>query len=526
MFKSLEVGRQIKGSEFDELAPDLQLQLLTAQRDLAGRDYPLIIVIAGLEGAGKGALIHRLNEWMDPRGIDTNTFWEHSDEQESHPYFWRFWRKLPPRGETGIFLGSWYSRPALGAMDKSISDEDFERRCRDILAFERALVDDGALIVKLWLHVTKDTREAQLQGKAPGKQQNPRVTDQPYDLRGGYKEGLKVAERMILATDTSDCPWNLIEAEDRHYRDITAGQIILGALQARAQADDNSNEQPAVTTTPTDTVGATVLSGVDLSQRLEREQYKQDLADYQARLQDLAWDAYRANRSMIAVFEGWDAAGKGSAIRRVTRAVDPRLFHLVQFAAPTDEEKAHHYLWRFWRQLERDGRATIFDRSWYGRVLVERVEGFASEEQWRRAYSEINQFESELVAHGSILSKFWLHISKDEQLARFKAREETPRKQHKITPEDWRNREKWDAYEQAVDDMVMHTSTSHAPWTLISGNDKLFARIQILKTCCDALESALGQDNNGNSGEEKEKDKEKDKAKTKPKKRSKKQDKK
>jgi len=261
-------------------------------------------------------------------------------------------------------------------------------------------------------------------------------------------------------------------------------------LQRRRDADNVAPTEAAEMEAPP-TSQQTLLGQVDLDLALERDAYKSKLSKYQLRLQDLIWKAYGQRRSLVAVFEGWDAAGKGSAIRRVTRAMDPRLFHLVQFAAPTDEEKARHYLWRFWRQLERDGRTTIFDRSWYGRVLVERVEGFAGENEWRRAYAEINQFEAELVNHGSIVTKFWLHISPEEQLARFRERETSPHKQHKITEEDWRNRDKWDLYEHAVDDMITRTSTTRAPWNIIAANDKRYARIQILKSICAQLESAL-----------------------------------
>lgn len=235
----------------------------------------------------------------------------------------------------------------------------------------------------------------------------------------------------------------------------------------------------------------TILDTVDGAATLEADDYKKELKKYQAKLKELAWEARKHDIACVAVFEGWDAAGKGSAIRRVTQAVDPRLFHLVQFASPTDEERAHHYLWRFWRQLDRDGKFTFFDRSWYGRVLVERVEGFARSDEWQRAYPEINRFEEQMAGHGSVVLKFWIHIDKDEQLARFKAREVTPHKAHKITDEDWRNREKWHEYELAVHDLVTHTSTAYAPWTLVAGNDKRYARIQILKTFCDRLEDAL-----------------------------------
>jgi polyphosphate:AMP phosphotransferase len=492
MFETLEVGKQIKSSEFNKLALPLRKKLLEAQFELARQNFPLIIVIAGLDGSGKGALVHRLNEWMDPRGIETNTFWEHSDEEESRPYFWRFWRRLPARGQIGIFLGSWYTHPAQERIDESINDKEFSRYCKEIEIFEHMLSNDGALVVKLWLHVTRETQQQQLEGTAPGKKQNPRVTDQPYELRGKYKQALQVSEQLILETDSSHSPWHLIEAEDRHYRDLSCGEIILNTLldgiaRNGSRSDDSTQETAA-------TVSAaqpTVLDSVDLQLTLEREEYKEQLAKYQAKLQDMAWDAYRRKRSVIAVFEGWDAAGKGSAIRRVTQAIDPRLYRLVQFSVPTDEENAHHYLWRFWRQLERDGRCTFFDRSWYGRVLVERVEQFAAREEWQRAYGEINQFEQQLTDHGSILLKFWIHISKDEQLKRFKAREEEPHKQHKITEDDWRNRDRWQDYELAVDQMVSRTSTRHAPWTLVSGNSKPYARIQILKTFCKTMKQAL-----------------------------------
>jgi polyphosphate kinase 2 (PPK2 family) len=234
-----------------------------------------------------------------------------------------------------------------------------------------------------------------------------------------------------------------------------------------------------------------VLSTLDGSLRLEKLEYRKLLATYQGQLNLLQRRAREQKVSTILVFEGWDAAGKGGAIRRINAVLDSRAVEVISIAAPSDEERAHPYLWRFWHRLPRAGRITIFDRSWYGRVLVERVEGLATEKQWRRAYAEINRFEQQLVDHGTVLLKFWMHISKQEQLRRFREREQTPWKRWKLTDDDWRNRERRDDYEIAVHDAVERTSTRHAPWILVEGNDKLYARIKVLRSICEALEKRL-----------------------------------
>lgn len=504
MFEALETGKALSKNEFKRLRDELRPALLSQQFAFRDLGYPVIIILGGLDGSGKGSVSHRINEWMDPRLIDTHAFWLHSDEEESRPRFWRFWRAMPPRGSTGVFLGAWYQEPAYQAMAQEISEEDFVSRLRDIEAFERMLCADGTLIVKIWLHVTRETQRRQLAEEMPQKARNPRV---PADAEAWWKRypaALEVSEEMLRLTDSSHSPWHRLEADDHNYRDVAAADVILRAMQAhdrrRAQRGgkprgtvSDGTDSAATTGLDADTSLPTILDGVDLGQTLGKRDYKKKLEALQSKLQDHAWRAHRESRSLVAVFEGWDAAGKGSAIRRVTAAIDPRLYKLFQVAAPSDEESAQHYLWRFWRRLQRDGCATLFDRSWYGRVLVERVEGFASEAEWQRAYSEINQFEAQLAEHGCIVAKFWLHISPEEQLRRFREREETPHKKHKITEDDWRNRERWDDYAVAVEDMVARTSTVHAPWTLVSGEDKRFARVQILSTLCDRFKDALGK---------------------------------
>ncbi len=486
MLSEIEPARKIDRDEYKEAERELRWQLLQAQFALQRKGRALLLVISGIEGAGKGSLVQRLGEWLDPRGIRTNTYWLHSDEEESRPYFWRFWRRMPPRGEIAVFLGSWYSGVLQGSIDRP-HEERLQAAAGRINFFEDMLNADGAFVVKLWLQLDKEEQVRQLEERA-GKQQNPRVTDRPYEIHGHYDRHVEVASQLLRATSTECAPWHVIDASRRRHRELQAGRILLAAMQAELGHSANT-PQPVAFTPATDTAR---LDAVDLTQKLGRGKYKRELRDLQSRLQDLAWEAYREERSVVAVFEGWDAAGKGSAIRRVTHAIDPRLYHLVRIAAPTDEEQRHHYLWRFWRQIERDGRGTLFDRSWYGRVLVERVEGFATEQEWQRAYDEINEFEAQLVEHGSIVLKFWLHISPREQLARFRAREEELHKRHKITEEDWRNRDKWPQYALAVEDMLEHTDTPHAPWTLVAADDKPWARTFILRRFCEAFEAALG----------------------------------
>jgi len=491
MFETLELGRKVKKEDFEKAELSLRQELLRLQFELSDKPYPVIVIVSGVEGAGKGAVVHRLNEWMDPRLIETAAFWDHSDEEEERPYYWRFWRAMPARGRSAIFFGSWYTRPiiehALGGLDEAAFDAEMRR----INAFERLLTDDGALIVKLWFHLSEKAATNGLERDVEQRIKNLDSLDESKNFIEHYQDFLGISERAIRQTDTGFSPWHLIEAEDDNYRDLTAGETLKLRLQAHMVRE---TEPPA----PKQIVNAnllpdqpTILDTVPMDLALEPREYKRQLKYCQDRLRDLTWQARKAKLSCVAVFEGWDASGKGSALRRVTQAIDPRLFHLVQFAQPTDEERAHHFLWRFWRQIARDGKSTLFDRSWYGRVLVERVEGFARTDEWQRAYAEINRFEENLADHGSVVLKFWLHISGEEQLARFKSREQIPHKQHKITEEDWRNRDKWRDYELAVHDMVTHTSTARAPWTLVAGNDKRYARIEILKTFCERLEAGL-----------------------------------
>jgi len=490
MFEAAELGRKISREEFEKIEPVLHTSLLEVQRQLLKTRMPVIIIVSGVEGAGKGEVVNLLNKWLDTRGVTTTAFWDESDEERERPPYWRFWRRLPPRGTIGIMFGSWYTRPIIDFVFRKIDAADYEKQLHRISTFENTLTVDGTVIIKYWFHMSEKAQRKQLEKENKDKRYTPLLKK----FSKQYKKFAHASEQAIRVTDQGLSPWHIVEATDRRYRDITVGKILLDTLQARLNEYNDSKiispaEQPARINAKSN--GLTVLDAVDINKTVTDKAYSKQLNKYQQAFYKLTWQARQKKRSSIAMFEGWDAAGKGGGIRRLTAAMDARLYKSISVAAPTDEERAQHYLWRFWRHLPRAGYVTIYDRSWYGRVLVERVEKFAHEHEWQRAYQEINDFEEQLNEHGIIISKFWLHITKDEQLRRFKEREKTPWKVHKITEEDWRNREKWEAYEQAINDMVVHTSTEYAPWILVPGNDKRVARLEILKSVCERLEMAL-----------------------------------
>jgi polyphosphate:AMP phosphotransferase len=494
MFETAELGQKISKEEFKAREPVLREQLLEAQALLREANFPVVLVFAGVDGAGKGETANLLSEWMDPRGIETHAFSDPSDEERERPEYWRYWRALPQKGRIGVYLKSWYSPPLLGRVYRDISGSEFDDQLDRIAAFERTLADDGALILKFWMHLGQQAQKKRLKKLESDEDTRWRVTKRDWRHWGMYDKFMEAAERIITRTSVGHARWTIVEGADPAFRSLRVGEILLRALrthlaetqQEAVAGDAVPPEEPPVT------LPNTVLDRLDLTQTLPKEQYRSELTRLQGRLNLLHREARDRGISTVLVFEGWDAAGKGGAIRRITPALDARDVKIISIAKPTDEEYAHHYLWRFWRHLSRAGKVTIFDRSWYGRVLVERVEGFAKEHEWRRAYAEIRDFEQQLVDHGTVLRKFWVHITPEEQEERFRAREQTPYKRWKLTEEDWRNREKWADYELAVNAMFERTSTRFAPWVLVEGNDKRYARIKVLKEVCAALEEALG----------------------------------
>jgi polyphosphate:AMP phosphotransferase len=490
MFEAAEVGHEVGKKEFEKAVLPLRTRLLKAQLALREAKFPVIVIVSGVETAGKSEVVNRLTEWLDTRGVQTVAFWDESDEERERPPHWRFWRRLPGRGTIGILFGSWYTRPIVQRVLRDTGRKAYEAALNRVARLENMLADDGAVLVKLWFHISRKEQSRRLERLR--REHDRKLTPYEKDYAKLYRRFARVSEIAIRATDQGYAPWHIVDAQDHRYRDLMAGRILLDAMErGLARKRGAALKEPRATHVEDAGRHASVLTTLDLRAKLAPARYEQQMEKFQARLSRLAWKLYNRKRSTVILFEGSDAAGKGGAIRRVVKALDARLLRVMPIAAPTDEERAHHYLWRFWRHLPRAGYFTIYDRSWYGRVLVERVEGFARPDEWGRAYEEITDFEEQLTEHGITLCKFWLQITPREQLRRFKEREVIAYKQHKITAEDWRNRGKWDAYEAAVDEMVARTSTEGAPWTLVAANDKRHARVEVLKTLCGRIEETL-----------------------------------
>jgi polyphosphate:AMP phosphotransferase len=495
MFESAELGHAIDEETYNREVPILREALLEAQYELKqqGR-FPVIILINGVEGAGKGETVKLLNEWMDPRLIQVSTFDRQTDEELARPPAWRFWRQLPPKGRIGIFFGNWYSQMLQGRVHRRIKTAVLDQAIDGALSLEQMLCDEGALIFKFWFHLSKKQMKTRLKTLRDDPLHSWRISPLDWQQSETYDRFVRFGERVLRRSSRDFAPWYVVEGADEHYRSLMVGRILLDGLQAALKVKKRRPPQPHVAPLAASLDNLALLNSLDMSQSLDKDDYQEQLAAEQARLAGLMRDKRMRRHALVAVFEGNDAAGKGGAIRRVAAALDPRQYRIVPVAAPTEEERAQPYLWRFWRHIPARGNFTVFDRSWYGRVLVERVEGFCEPSDWLRAYSEINDFEEQLSDAGVVLVKFWLAIDQDTQFQRFKEREQIAFKRFKITEEDWRNRDKWQDYCDAVGDMVDRTSTAIAPWTLVEANDKRFARVKVLRTINEALEKAFAKD--------------------------------
>lgn len=494
MLNTLDLDRSLDKETYQAELDVLMRRLRSLQTDCRQAHLPVVIVLEGWAAAGKGEIVQKTIRHMDPRGFVVHPILPPTAEEARYPQMWRFWRSLPDYGTIAVFYHSWYVHLLEDRLFKRIDPRDVPQLVRHINSFERQLVDDGAAIAKFFIHLSRQELKGRLKAYAKDPLQSWRVRPEDWAQAKAYKTYRDIAEDTVIQTSTGPAPWMLIEGDCKRWARVQVLSQIVATLTAALDRRHSQVAPPVMAPQKALHPGEPdLLAEVDLDRALPREAYKQRLGEQQIRLRELQRSLFKHKIPVLAIFEGWDAAGKGGAIKRLTDVLDPRSYVVHPFAAPTDEEKAHHYLWRFWRRLPAAGSIGIFDRSWYGRVLVERIEGFATEVEWRRAYQEINEFEGQLVASGMVLLKFWLHISPEEQLRRFEERETNPFKHHKLTEEDWRNREQWPLYDVAVNQAIQRTHTPAAPWTIIAANDKLYARVKTIEATTRAIEDALNR---------------------------------
>lgn len=491
MLEKIDLSKTMDKKEYKKRMEVLEPKLARLQRELKSCNVPVMIVFEGFGGAGKGTQINHLIEPMDPRGFTVYSTQAETQEEQYHPFLWRFWNKTPEKGRIAIFDRSWYGKLLVERYEKKTHKKDIPGVLEDIENFEKQLTDDGTLLIKFFLAISEKEQGKRFDKLLSKEETSWRVSKADKDRNKHYEEYARMADEMLTRTDTEYAPWTIIEAHDERYAAVKILTTVVEAFEERYEKEQITQPRQIDGKFGQNDLKESVLKKVDLSKRLDIETYEKKLDELQKKLTLLHSEIYAKRIPVVLAFEGWDAGGKGGAIKRLTRALDPRGYTVNPTSSPNDIERAHHYLWRFWTKMPKDGHIAIFDRTWYGRVMVERIEGFCTTQEWQRAFKEMNQMEQQLVNHGAIVIKFWMHIDKEEQERRFKERQENPDKQWKITDEDWRNREKWELYEQAVDEMMVRTSTVNAPWVIVEGNDKLYARIKVLETVVDALEKRL-----------------------------------
>lgn len=491
MLETIDLNAALNKAEYNETMDKLDLRLAALQRELRAAGRPVLVVFEGWDASGKGSVLNRILQPLDPRGFKVRHVAPPTPTERLYPPMRRFWLMLPPYGQIAIYNHSWYRQLFNDRVEAETREDGGKPRMREVYerirVFERQLADDGAVILKFFLHISKKEQKKRFKSLKKDPAFAWKVGKAERWQHKHYEQFYQAAEDMLRETSTPYAPWTLVPATDRRFRNVQVAETLVAAFEQALKITPH-----ATTTLHYDTPRRiSPLDRADLSLSIGKKEYNERLAELQAELRRLQHLCFLNRTPVILVYEGWDAGGKGGNIRRLTRELDPRGYEVIPVGSPEGEEKHHHYLWRFWRALPKAGHFTVFDRSWYGRVLVERIEGFASTVEWNRAYREINEFETQLVEFGAVINKFWLHISKEEQLQRFEARQQTEHKQWKITGEDWRNRERWDEYWDAVSDMIDRSSTAHAPWTIIEGNDKRYARIKALETVIASVKHRL-----------------------------------
>jgi len=501
MLENIDLSMSVKNGEYKENIKSLEKELGELQRHAWELKIPIILVFEGWHSSGMAEDINSFILPLDPRGYDFHTMAKPCYEEALKPFLWRFWTKIPVKGKIAIFDRSWYSRAIIEKLGREGAEETLEKCLKEINYFERQMAVDGCLILKFFLHISE--KEQKERFKKIRKDNIPLILDEDEGIGGGeldfiheYGKYLPVVEKVLEMTDFPHSPWTIVEANDRKFATLkiisTVIQVVRGHIEKVTRTPGQQTiKYLDISTSKFLDLNGSLLEKIDLSKTLPFDEYKESKKQCQNKLRELQYELFRQKRSLVIVFEGMDAAGKGGDIHRLVQELNPRLYRVLPVGAPNDIEKAHHYLWRFLDGMPKAGHMTIYDRSWYGRVLVERIEGLCSNDEWKRAYREINEFEEILTNSGTIVLKFWLQIDRDTQLERFESRKADPGKQWKITPEDWRNRERWVDYVDAAEEILQKTSTSYAPWIVVEANDKYYSRIKVLKTVAETLEREL-----------------------------------
>ena len=490
MLKNWARPEKPEGEELKQRLKAAEEKLSQQQMKLKEKRLPVLVLIEGWGAAGKGSAIGQIIKNIDPRFFKVFSMPSTPTEEERRrPFLYRFFEKIPEAGTFTFLDSGWMDQIMKERLDGKLDDKAYAQRVDSVKRFERGLTDNGYLVLKFFFHISKKEQESRIEALLSEKDTAWRVSEGDLWQNRHYDKCLEAFDRYLDDTNTPSAPWYIVDSKSKKFAELQVMETLCMGIETALH-----NESLAVPLLQNafPLIKMPKLRDVPLEGKtLDEEEYKKELKELQAKLGQLHNRLYRKRVPVIIAYEGWDAAGKGGNIKRLTGALDPRGFEVHPIASPEPHEKARHYLWRFWTRLPKDGHIAIFDRTWYGRVMVERLEGFCSENDWQRAYYEMNEFEQELHNWGAVILKFWVQIDKDTQLARFTERQNTPSKQWKITDEDWRNREKWDLYEQAVDEMLQKTSTTYAPWHILESVDKKYARIKALHIVIDALGKAL-----------------------------------
>lgn len=488
MLKDWSKEEQPVEEELDRRLMAARAKLAVQQLAIKEKGLPVLVLLEGWGAAGKGSVLGKVIRNLDPRFFQVETMKRPTEEERRKPFLYRHFIRIPENGKFTFFDGGWMDDVTRMYLHGHIDAAQYREKIQSVRRFERQLTDNGYLVMKFFFHISQKEQKRRIRGLLESESTSWRVGKEDLWQNNHYERCLDVYDRYLFDTNQSGNPWYLVDAKSKRWSELQVTEMLVQGIDV-ALVNGQFAAPLLQNTFPLRQVSK--LSEVALNRQITVEEYRLELKNCQRRLRELHNIIYQKKIPVVIAYEGWDAAGKGGNIKRIAAALDPRGYEVHPIASPEPAEKARHYLWRFWNRVPKDGHVAIFDRSWYGRVMVERLEGFCSENEWQRAYNEINEFEKELSDWGAVIIKFWVQIDKDTQLERFNMRQNTPEKQWKITDEDWRNREKWDLYETAVDEMIQKTNTNYAPWYILESNDKRYARIKALKTVIEAIEERI-----------------------------------